>query len=612
MFLELFGGLVYLLLAGDLLVRGAVALAEKARVPPMVVGLTIVAFGTSAPELCVSVGAALTGHAGIAIGNVVGSNIANVLLVLGLPAVIFPTLCNQRTVTRHCTIVVLASVLFAIFCLLGPLGRIQGAVMLVLMGGVLLFSAREARGAPGGEEAAEELERVLGLPHRKRMIALFLALGVVGLPLGADLVVEGAVEIAHTLGISEAVIGLSVIAIGTSLPELATTLVAAFHRHADVAVGTVLGSNVFNILAIMGTTAFVSPAPLAVPPSVLRFDLIVMVATALILLHFARTGRIGRGWGAALVTVYALYLVLLFRPPPARAASGGLESRPMTYSRIEVRPVSGVLGAEVDGIELAKPLDEETFAELHRAFLAHGVLFFRGQHLAPADQLSFARRLGEAEVHPIVAGTDAHPEVIRVWKPAGESASFGVGWHTDNSFFERPSRATLLYGETIPPYGGDTLFASMERAYEALSAPLRGLLDGLRAVHSASRAYDPANVGAAKYRGEAPLTYRWSDAIRDEVEHPVIRTHPETGRRSIYVNPMFTQRIAGLPPPESDALLAFLYAHGARPDFGCRLRWQPGSVALWDNRCLWHYALDDYRDFERVMHRVTIAGDRPV
>ncbi len=284
----------------------------------------------------------------------------------------------------------------------------------------------------------------------------------------------------------------------------------------------------------------------------------------------------------------------------------------MRDSHIEGRPVSGALGAEIRGVDLAKPLEPAIFAEIHRAFLDHAVVFFRDQELPPAAQIEFARRFGEPDVHPIVNAMDGFPELVRVLKPAGESASFGVGWHSDNSFFACPSLGSMLYSLTVPPYGGDTLFASMERAYDALSDAMKRMLEGLVAVHSASRAYDPALTGEEKYRGEAAISYRYSEVIQAEVEHPVVRTHPETGRRSIYVNQMFTQRIVGLRSAESVALLEFLYAHGARPGFTCRFRWESGSLALWDNRCVQHYALDDYREFERVMHRVTISGDKPV
>lgn len=282
-----------------------------------------------------------------------------------------------------------------------------------------------------------------------------------------------------------------------------------------------------------------------------------------------------------------------------------------SYEHIDVRPVSGALGAEICGVDLAKPLEDAVLGEIQRAFLDHAVIFFRGQSLAPEDEVAFARRFGEPEVHPIVEGMEGLPELVRVWKPAGESASFGTGWHSDNSFLEKPSLGSILYGVEIPRYGGDTLYASMERAHDALSEPLQARLASLRAVHSAQLAYDPAVTGDAKYRGEAPISYRYSDAIYEEVVHPVIRTHPETGRRSIYVNQMFTQRIVDMTAQESAAILGLLYEHCASPDFTCRFRWEPGSVAIWDNRCVQHNALDDYQRFERVMYRVTVAGDRP-
>jgi taurine dioxygenase len=284
----------------------------------------------------------------------------------------------------------------------------------------------------------------------------------------------------------------------------------------------------------------------------------------------------------------------------------------MGYEQIEVRPISGVLGAEIFGPDLAKPLDRRVFEEIHQALLDYGVIFLRSQHLSHEDQLQFCRHFGPLDIHPIAVGMEEYPEIIRVHKPAGESASFGVGWHTDNSFFERPSMATCLYAHEVPPFGGDTLFASMERAYDALSDTLKGWLDSAVAVHSASRAYDPKNTGDAKYQGKAAINYTYSDAISNEVEHPVLRTHPETGRKSLYVNAMFTQQILGLHEAESEALLRLLFEHCVRPEFSCRFRWESGSLALWDNRCVQHYALDDYREYERLLYRVTISGDRPI
>jgi taurine dioxygenase len=278
---------------------------------------------------------------------------------------------------------------------------------------------------------------------------------------------------------------------------------------------------------------------------------------------------------------------------------------------IEVRLLSGALGAELSGVDLAAAPSDDVVAEIRAALLRYGVICLRDQKLSREAQLAFARRLGEPEVHPIAIGMAAHPEIIRVLKPAGESAYFGTSWHTDNSFFEKPSALTFLYGEKVPLHGGDTLFASMERALETLSEPMRRFLLPLRAVHSASDAYDPRTTGEAKYRGETAITYTYSDSIYDEIEHPVVRTHPETGRQSLYVNPMFTQRIVGLEAHESAALLSMLHAHATRPEFSCRLHWQPGTVAIWDNRTVQHYAIDDYQGFERVMYRVTIQGTRP-
>jgi taurine dioxygenase len=279
---------------------------------------------------------------------------------------------------------------------------------------------------------------------------------------------------------------------------------------------------------------------------------------------------------------------------------------------IEVQPISGSLGAELVGVDADAGIDDASLGEVRAALLRYGVVVLRDQKLSREAQLAFARRLGTPEVHPIANGLAEHPEIIRVLKPAGERAFFGTAWHTDNSFFAKPTSFTILYGETVPPVGGDTVFASMELAYETLSAPLKALLDPMVAVHSASSAYDPRTTGDAKYRGEAPITYTYSDAIFDEVQHPVVRTHPETGRKSLYVNPMFTQRIGGLASHESRALLDMLYAHSARLEFGCRVRWAPGTLTMWDNRSVQHYAIDDYADFERVMYRVTLEGTRPV
>jgi len=279
---------------------------------------------------------------------------------------------------------------------------------------------------------------------------------------------------------------------------------------------------------------------------------------------------------------------------------------------LAVRKLAGALGAEVSGVELWKPLPPDDFAELRQALLDHGVVFLRGQNLSRDDQLALARRFGKPDVHPIANAMEGHPEIIKVEKPAGEGAYFGTSWHSDNSFFEKPSALTLLYAERVPEVGGDTLFASMERAWETLSEPIRRMLEPLTAVHSAARAYDPRTTGEAKYRGERAISYTYSERVYEENEHPVVRTHPETGRKSLYVNPMFTERIVGLAPGESRAILEMLHEHATRPDFTCRVSWEPGQLTIWDNRCVQHYAVDDYHAHHRLLYRVTIEGTRPV
>ena len=285
-FLKLFGGFVYLLMGGDLLVRGALGLARESKIPPMIVGLTVVAMGTSAPELMVSTMSALSGFPGIAVGNVVGSNVANVLLVLGVPVLIHPIVCDQEGLGKQASLMVAVSVLFLLMCAFGSI-TFFGGVLLVFLLVVFLILATRGTALLPMDDAEEELERVLGLPSYKSSISLFIVLGAVMLPLGADLVVDGAAGLAAGWGVSEAVIGLSLIALGTSLPELSTTVIAALHKSSDVAIGNVIGSNMFNILAILGITALLTEIP--VDPMFLRFDLWVMFACTVMLWLFVLT-----------------------------------------------------------------------------------------------------------------------------------------------------------------------------------------------------------------------------------------------------------------------------------------------------------------------------------
>lgn len=311
--LYIFGGITWLLLGGDVLVRGALSLAERARISPLAVGVTVVALGTSAPELVVAVRAAILGYPELALGNVVGSNIANVLLVVGLPAIVYPMACNQPGASADGKIMFGASVLFVVLCALGGLSRVDG---LILLGGVVLFFVHViavSKPDPDATVESEEMNRILGLPRRLHVIVGFVVFGAVALPLGAELLIRGAVDIAAILGIPNSVVGLTILAIGTSLPELATTVVAALKRESELAVGNVIGSNILNLFAIMGVAAVVSPQVIDVPADFMRVHLPVMLLATFLLTLATSGGRtIGRGLGLAGVAAYALYTAALF------------------------------------------------------------------------------------------------------------------------------------------------------------------------------------------------------------------------------------------------------------------------------------------------------------
>lgn len=277
-------------------------------------------------------------------------------------------------------------------------------------------------------------------------------------------------------------------------------------------------------------------------------------------------------------------------------------------STIEIRPVAGSLGAEVSGLDLSSDLTNAQFDEIHQAFLDHHVIFFRDQQkLTPTGQKRFARRFGTLNVHPYVDGMADHPELLEIIKEPEDTLNFGGGWHSDMSFLEEPALGSILFGVEVPSVGGDTLFANQIAAYEALSDGMKEMLGRLRAVHSASREYSARGASAqsresmrSKTAGDAP-----------EYKHPVVRTHPETGRKGLYINPAFTLRFEGMTRRESRPLLNFLFEHSRDERFTCRFRWSEGAVAFWDNRCCWHYALNDYPGQRRHMRRATVNGDRP-
>ena len=270
---------------------------------------------------------------------------------------------------------------------------------------------------------------------------------------------------------------------------------------------------------------------------------------------------------------------------------------------LSIHRVAGALGAELSGVDLSQPQSDDTIAEIRQALVEHQVIFFRDQTLTPAQQVGFGARFGPLNIHPYVTGMESQPEVMEIIKEPSDRINFGGGWHSDMSFLETPAIGSILYALELPDYGGDTLFASQAAAYDALSDGLKRTLEGLNAVHSASREYAPGGPSAQK-RGAMQVAE--ADGLVGEYVHPMVLTHPETGRKALYVNPAFTLKIDGWKPSESKALLDYLFQHCRYEAFTCRFAWQKGSVAFWDNRSVWHFALNDYPGQRRHMRRVTV------
>jgi len=273
---------------------------------------------------------------------------------------------------------------------------------------------------------------------------------------------------------------------------------------------------------------------------------------------------------------------------------------------IGVQTIAGALGAEITGVNVAEDLDADTVQAIRGAWLEHLVLFFRDQDVTPTQFLAFARRFGEPIEYPFVKGLDEHPEIIPVLKLEHETINFGGIWHSDTAYLEMPPMASMLIARDVPPAGGDTEFANMYLAYETLSARMKQVIDGLVAINSSAAA------DTSRTREDRVKDSGREDARKEYVaHHPVVRVHPETGRRALYVNVAHTVGIEGMTPDESKALLSFLFRHQVRSEFTCRFRWRPGSIAFWDNRCAQHNAINDYPGHRRLMHRITLAGDRP-
>lgn len=271
-------------------------------------------------------------------------------------------------------------------------------------------------------------------------------------------------------------------------------------------------------------------------------------------------------------------------------------------TELDVHPLSPIIGAEIFGLDLSRPLGEKTVAEVRAALNQHHVIFFRDQELTPAQQADFARQFGTVtEGHPVIPAIEDNPEVLAI-DSREDRANW---WHTDVTFLQNPAFGSILYMITAPEVGGDTTWASLQDAYDRLAGPVREMCNKLIAIH-----YDPWFAAEVDARGG----YEWQGEFKEKLLpalHPVVRTHPENGRNGLFVNQQFTQSILGLSKNESNAILDMLYRHCQQPELTCRFRWRPGSVAFWDNRATLHYAIDDYGDATRIAHRVTLEGDVP-
>ena len=273
---------------------------------------------------------------------------------------------------------------------------------------------------------------------------------------------------------------------------------------------------------------------------------------------------------------------------------------------MQVRKIAGALGAEISGVDLSHGITPALAADIRKVFLEHQVIFLRGQDLSPQQFLDFATAMGKPVEYPFVKGIEGFPHIIEVRKLEHETSNFGGIWHSDTTYLAQPPMGSMLLAREVPPFGGDTLFASQYDAYDALSATMQGLLQQLVGISSSAKAdvsktrEDRIKDGGRK---EAPTGYR--------AEHPVVRTHPETGRKALYVNVAHTAGIRGMSDEESAPLLRFLFEHQVKPEFTCRFAWEPHAIAFWDNRCAQHNPVNDYHGFRRVMHRITLQGDTP-
>ena len=280
----------------------------------------------------------------------------------------------------------------------------------------------------------------------------------------------------------------------------------------------------------------------------------------------------------------------------------------MKNTTIDIRQVSSAVGAEILNVDLADPLQDRTYRDIRNALNEHGVIFFRDQKLTPAQHLAFTERFGETEHDDAssIAGVNGFPMIGEVRKEPEATRNIGGNWHSDHSFDSLPPLGAVLLARELPDYGGDTLFASMYAAYDALSDGLKETLGGLRAVHAKTRAFvglPPDRQVSADEKAKVAQAF-----VAREAVHPVTPRHPESGRKLLFVNPTYTVRFEGWTEKESRPLLDYLFQHAARPEFTYRFQWREGSIAFWDNRSVWHYALNDYHGSRRLMHRICVKG----
>ena len=279
----------------------------------------------------------------------------------------------------------------------------------------------------------------------------------------------------------------------------------------------------------------------------------------------------------------------------------------MTRKNLNIAPLAGALGAEIRGMDLAHA-NEDDWNGIRKAFRDHLVLALPGQTLDPMTMVQVAGNFGSVGYYPFAEGLPEEPHIFAIVKEPHEKTNFGEGWHSDTTYTERPPMATVLYSIEVPPFGGDTLFANMHLAYETLSDGMKDMLHGLQAVSSAAKRKDGRSAAGNAFQSVKLVD---QEKMILEATHPVVRTHPDTGRKALYVNALHTARFDGWTEEESRPLLAFLYRHQQRPEFTCRYRWQASTFTIWDNRAAQHLAVNDYHGHRREMHRLSVEGDRP-